>query len=209
VEAEVELPAIDVRSAESTMTSWFAARPWAAAFRDAGLFAHVLDDSIAYYASLAEVLRADDLALSSGERVARLRRGFANLLTNINSDCNASRLLSASRVAMDLGERDASVAFLEEAQRLLSAAGDNNLGLALPEVFLPPHRRHDDLSPGTHSVVIALFAMIDEPLLERSAFSTYFLGRHSEPLLIRLASNPLHSPAIERRIETARRAFAA
>jgi hypothetical protein len=191
------------------MADWFAARPWADSFRDAGLFAHALDDSIAYYASLAEVLRAEDPSLSEGERVARLRRGFANLLANINSDGNASRLLSASRVAMDLGERNASVVFLQEAQRVLSTAGDNNLARALPELFLPPHHRHDTLTPGPHSVVIALFAMIDEPLLERIAFSTYFLGRHSQPLLARLAQNPLHSPAIARRLDAARRAFAA
>jgi FkbM family methyltransferase len=208
VEADVELPVIDVHAAEATMANWFAARPWAPSFQDAGLFAYALEDSIAYYASLAEVLKAEDVAISPAERVSRLRRGFANLLASINSDCNAGRLLSAARVAMDLGERAASVTFLQEAQRLLAAAGDANLGAALPEAFLPPHRRHDDLAPGPNSVVTSLFAMIDEPLLERVAFSVYFLGRSAEPIIQRLAANPLHSPAIERRIATARQAFA-
>ncbi len=208
VEDEAELPAIDVRSAEPTMVAWFAARPWAASFLKAGLFAQALPDSIAYYASLAEVLRGEDTALSASLRVAHLRRGFANLIAAINTSCNASRLLSAARVAMDLGERSASVVFLEEAQGLLVAAGDEGLPGALPEVFLPPHHRHDSLAPGAHSAVTSLFAMIDEPYLERVAFSTYFLGRRAEGILNRLAQNPLHSAEIEQRIAAARHAFA-
>lgn len=207
VEDGLDLPAIDVKNAESTMDAWFGKRPWATPFQAAGLCICALPDTVAYYASLAEILRGENPDLNADERVARLRRGFANLLLALKSQANASRLLSASRVAMDLGERVASVLFLEEAQRVLSTNA-NGLGAALPEAFLPPHRRHDDLALGVQSPVAALFAMIDEPLVERGAFSTYFASAHMQPLLRRLAQNPLCSPSMNRRIEATRHAFA-
>ena len=116
------------------------------------------------------------------------------------------RLFSASRVAMDLGERAASVALLQQAGALLNGA---QVGAASTweELFLPPHRRHDDLDPGAVSppapALAVLQIMMDEPFLERSAFSIYFVADRVAPLLRQIAANPLRSPAVKRRLAAA------
>jgi len=74
----------------------------------------------------------------------------------------------------------------------------------LPEPFLPPDRRHDDLDPQVSSALDVLSIMVDEPLLERSAFSIYFAGENALFTLQRVAQNPLCSPRSERRLAAAR-----
>lgn len=206
VDEIVELAEIDVAGAKEFVNEWLMAWPWHGCIWPNGRPLTERPGAAVYLAAMAELIRSEMPLGSVAYRLARARRGFANLLVSLKLDCNISRLLSAARVAMDLGERGASVVFLGEILKLLPEMGED-VAQWLPEPFLPPDHRHDALEPGRSSAGSVLSIMVDEPLLERSAFSTYFLGERSFPILRRLSTNPLHSAHIERRISTAKRVF--
>jgi protein O-GlcNAc transferase len=201
-----ELPDIDVVGAEECVNEWLGQRPWYHSLWPTGLSRTDRPGSVVYLAALAEIIRSEMPQTAAADRLAQARRGFANLLVSLKMECNISRLLSATRVAMDLGERGASVVMLGEILKLLPEIGEDVVSW-LPEPFLPPDRRHDELDPGSSSSRTALSIMVDEPFLERSAFSTYFLGERAIPILRRLSQNPLHSGPIGRRISAAKQMF--
>jgi FkbM family methyltransferase len=198
-----ELPEIDVAGAGQFLDDWSKRRPWYGCLWPSEQPQDDRPGAVIYRAAVAELIRSEEPDRSIADRLAHARRGFANLLVSLKMECNISRLLSAARAAMDLGERGSSVLMLREILNLLPTTGDN-IAAWLPEPFLPPDHRHDTLQPGTSSSRVVLSAMIDEPLLERSAFSTYFLGEGAIPLLRRLSQNPLHSAYTERRISAAK-----
>jgi protein O-GlcNAc transferase len=199
-----ELPAIDVEGAEAFVADWLQQRPWRTCLWPSGSPESGRPGMPVYLAAIAELIRSENSQLSIAERLARARRGMANLLVSMKYECNVSRLLSTARAAMDLGERGASVAMLGEVVKMVSLRS-NNVGSLLPEPFLPPDSRHDDLTPENHAPGEVLAIMVDEPYVERSAFSTYFTGERAMPMLRRLAANPLHSVASERRIGAAKK----
>jgi FkbM family methyltransferase len=199
-----DLPEIDVAGAEPFVREWLSQRPWRACLWPTERPGTARPGMAVYRAAMAELIRSEQTQRSIADRLAYARRGFANLLVSLKSECNISRLLTAARVAMDLGERGASVVMLEEILGLLPESCED-LASWLPEPFLPPDRRHDGLEPGACSPRTVLSLMVDEPLLERSAFSTYFLRERASPILRRLSQNPLRSAHIERRISAAKR----
>jgi FkbM family methyltransferase len=201
-----ELPEIDVAGAESFVRSWTEKRPWTSCLWPAGHSGEGRPAAPVYFAALAELIRSEDEARDPCERLARARRGLSNLMVAMKAECNVSRLLSAARVAMDLGERTASVDMLGGIVNLvLSQRGA--VAPLLPEPFLPPDRRHDDLAPKEALPSDVLSTMVGEAFLDRTAFSTYFIVQQAPPLLRCLAANPLRSSAVDRRISAARRLF--
>jgi len=206
VSENMELPEIEVAGAGDFVADWVEARPWSRCLWPTRSAVSDRPGALVYLAAIAELIRAEDPQRGIVERIARARRGMANLLVSIRSECNVSRLLSAARVAMDLGQRSASVVMLGEIAKGLAQAGAD-VASWVPEPFLPPDRRHDDLSPANPDAKDLLSIMVEEPLLERCAFSQYFLGKRGLPLLERVAQNPLHSAAATRRIIAARQVF--
>lgn len=202
-----ELPEIDVAGAEAFVNGWVDQRPWRGCIWPQGRPASDRPGSAVYLAALAELIRSELPLGSVADRVAQARRGFANLLVSLKMECNLPRLLSAARAAMDLGERGASVVMLGEIVNLLQEAGEDVVSW-LPEPFLPPDRRHDSLESKKSSPRNVISIMVDEPLLERSAFSTYFIGKGALPVVERLAANPLQSAQMGRRTSMAKRVFA-
>lgn len=206
VKSPATLAVVDVAAAESRLDDWNRRRPWRSCLWPSDPPKSRRPGTECYLAALADLLSSDDASLSAPERLAYTQRGFANILLSIGSECNISRLLSAARAAMDAGERGASVFLLGEVQKQLLA--DNvDMAAMLPEPFLPPDHRHDNLEPKACSGLDVLSIMVDEPLLERSAFSIYFAGENALPTLQRVARNPLCSPRSERRLAVAKALF--
>jgi hypothetical protein len=208
VKAPAALAPVDVSAAAGSLAQWNRLRPWRSCLWPSDPPKSNGPGAECYLAALADLLSSEDASLSAPERLAYAQRGFANVLLSIGSECNISRLLSAARAAMDVGERGASVFLLGEVQKQL-LTGNVDMAVLLPEPFLPPDRRHDILEPAACSGLDVLSIMVDEPLLERSAFSIYFAGESALSTLQRVAQNPLCSPRSERRLAAARRTFPA
>ena len=177
---------------------WLAARAWSGAFP--GLSSAGTNPAL--HAALEDTLNGEDPGIPADTRLAYKQRAFTTLKTLVDEHANLPRLFSAARVAMDLAEQELSVAYLLEAARLIAA--EPSVSNLVQEPFLPPDRRHDSLGgSGTARQILSIMA--DEALLERTTFSVYFAGRKALPVLLRLANNPLRSPASERRLAAARR----
>jgi FkbM family methyltransferase len=184
------------------VTNWFRERAWARCLWPGGLPASDPPGADLFIGALADLIESETPVRPADERWARQQRGYASLKQAIAVLPTVPRLFSASRVAMDLGERAASVAMLEQAGGRLNG-GPIDPATHWGEFFLPPHRRHDDLDPGAASGATVMQVMLDEPYLERCAFSIYFVADRVAPLLRRIAANPLRSPAIKRRLAAA------
>ena len=203
--APAALPAPLTRDdASGIVTKWGRERPWARRLWPEGVPAIEAPGAGVFMGALADLIESENVARPVDERWARQLRGYASLKKAIAERPTVPRLFSAARVAMDLGERAASVAMLEQAGGLVNGTPADPATL-WGEFFLPPHRRHDDLDPGMVPTAEAVQAMLDEPFLERCAFSIYFVADRIAPLLRRIAANPLRSPAIQRRLAAAQK----
>lgn len=198
VEASQSLPGIDPLADAALVADWFAQRPWQDHFPSARrASAHG-----PYISALADAIRGEEIGRPLGARLAYKQRAHATLRPLAEQGDSLPRLLSAARLAMDLAEQPRSVDLLLRANELLRAAAghpEDEIG----EPFLPPDRRHDQIpAAGTAAQILAL--MVDEPLLWRTTYSTYYAGRKALPILLRLAANPLRSPDTDRRLAAAR-----
>jgi FkbM family methyltransferase len=194
-------PAAD--EARLRVKSWCGKRPWARCVWPQGMHARADAGSERLVLALSDLLAGDEPQRPAHERWAYQLRGHETLRQLIQEQPTVSRLYSAARVAMDLGERAKSVAMLAQARDL---SGGGTAGTApCEEFFLPPDRRHDDLDPGTASRSAVLQIMLEEPFLERCAYSIYFVTDRIAPLLRRIASNPLRSSGAKRRLAAARK----
>ena len=180
------------------LADWFAARAWSGAFP--GLQSASANQAL--HTALEDSLNGEDPKIPATARLAYKQRAFTTLKALVDEHANLPRLFSAARAAMDLAEQELSVAYLQEAARLIAA--EPSVSNLVQEPFLPPDRRHDSLGgSGTAKQILSI--MTDEALLERTTFSVYFAGKKALPILLRLAHNPLRSAASERRLATARR----
>jgi len=195
----VDAVAVAPAGGTACFTEWFVSRPWSRAFAP-GLAARAGQPLAA---ALDDALNGEDEHLTTAVRLAYKQRALGALKSLVNQRTTLPRLLSASRLAMDLAEQDLSVAYLQEAVRQIAAAGSDILAV-VDEPFLPPDCLHDALGEaGTPKQILSIMA--DEALLERSTFSIYYAGRKALPVLLRIASNPLRSASSERRLTAARR----
>ncbi len=180
------------------LADWLTARPWRAVFP--GLRSASANQAL--HTALEDTLNGEDPAIPADARLAYKQRALATLKALVDERASLPRLYSAARVAMDLAEQELSVAYLLEAACLIAA--EPSVSNLIQEPFLPPDRRHDSLGgSGTAKQILSIMA--DEALLERTTFSVYFAGRKALPVLLRLAHNPLRSPASEQRLAAARR----
>ena len=149
--------------------------------------------------AVADLRRGEEEGLPPAVRLALQRRGFAAIRNALSQRATVPRLLTAARVALDLGERAISAGYLQRAAALLTAQSRPQA-----EPFLPAARWHDALVSGEPDPAVWA-VLVDEPLLERSAFSLYFHESKAVPLLRRIAGNERRTPWAERRLAAARR----
>jgi FkbM family methyltransferase len=196
-------PPLAADEAIRAVLNWFCARPWARVLMQQTASGDGTEADGMLAVANSDLILGDDSRRPIAERWAHQLRGYARLRKLIVERPTIPRLFSAARVAMDLGDRAASVTMLELAESLI---GNNTAQDSYRrECFLPPHRRYDDFDPGYGTAASLIQMMVTEPLLERCAFSIYFAADRVVPLLRRISANPLRSDAMDRRLNAARK----
>jgi FkbM family methyltransferase len=190
-------PPLTPTEAIALVGSWLKGRPWVSELWPNGVPSSALPGHETFLPALADVRRSEASDEPPDRRWAFALRALAGLRAAIDQQATPARLFTAARVALALGERALAVNCLLQTS---TTASPDQLA---PEPFLPPEPRFDDLDPAGN-LPAALAAMRDEPLLEYSAFSVYYARKKALPMLLRLARNPLRSPAANRRLTAAR-----
>jgi FkbM family methyltransferase len=125
-------------------------------------------------------------------RATALRVALAQVCAAAQESPSDAVLSSAARIADEAGVRLLSVQLLEELLTRLQRNG-------APEYpCWPAHRRYDRVAVAGDVRGWILAAAI-EAYVTRVAFSGYFQGKVSAPMLARLENTPYDSPAMERR----------
>jgi FkbM family methyltransferase len=199
IAAPAQLPKPSADEAGRVVHEWIQRRPWTNTIWPAGRPAHDLPGNDINVCAIADAIAGDDPQRSAAERWALQRRSYAGFKRAIEIHPTMARFFSASRAAMELGDRFNSAGLLGHTGKALSS-GQIDPSAHFREAFLPPHRRHDALAPGSASPAMLIQIMNDEPFIERSYFSSYFAPDKLYPLLQKISANPLCSTEMKRRL---------
>jgi len=188
--------------AEKRVSDWMSLRPWSKDVWPDGFPAQHQKGHELYLCGLAELIVAEDSSKPIQERLHRLDLAIQLLTTALEQRNSIGRALSLARAQAHAGLRNDSVKTLRSIEAIFIKR-KNSLGYKSDEFFMPADRRHDELSARGMDPGLVIQVMVDEPLLERCAFSTYFLGPNIVSFLRRIMANPLTTSPIRIRVETA------
>jgi FkbM family methyltransferase len=190
--------------AELQVRAWIAARPWAAKLWPSGLPTERRPGQDRYICAMAEILSAEDPQRPAAARYAGFVRALELLTQEVSSSVSVPRGLTLARVQMALGFQSESMRTLRSLEQVFAQRG-TVLGFCPNEMLLPADSLHDALAPGfVTDPGLIIQVMLDETLLTRAAYSTFFTRGMIPGLLARLASNPLITPGAQRRLAMAR-----
>jgi FkbM family methyltransferase len=183
--------------AKDAWRNYLKSTPYASACADSwpskfGLFtaSHVKT----YQQALALFAESRDLRFAGVERLARLRSAAELVSTAMQEKNTLSRLLTSARLAWELGRRGFAVQLLEAAGRRVQAESAS----VNQEPFLAPSVRYEQLVTDAPADEWVRCAIVEQ--YERlRAFSSFYTGTSSLPLLDSIAELPYRSAEMERR----------
>jgi len=132
--------------------------------------------------------------IGMAERIEALNRAYLILKDTIDSHATFSRLMSFSRISMDLGFRAQAVVALD---RLVQMMGSDHL-ISIDEPFIPVLPRFESQDPGEKIGAWILVSLL-ETRERYQSFSTYFSGNLSLKNLDLLKTLPFYHPDMEQR----------
>jgi len=139
--------------------------------------------------------RAKEQGQSSGERYAYLNASYGILSLLGEANPTLPRLLSLCRVMIEMGKREAAVRLLGLVFNIFEEGGEIHLN----EPFIALSDKYAALDPEDR-LAEWLFASVLEQRETCRAFSSYFTGKESLPVLEAIQNTGFHPPEIERRI---------
>lgn len=155
-----------------------------------------------YWVALNLFAQAKDAKREVARRCACLQTAGGILVMLAQSAPRLPRLLSLCRVLVELGRREAAVNVLNQ----LSALFEEGKGLDVDEPFLALTDESAALRPGDR-LAEWLFASVLEQREKLRAFSTFFTGQESLPVLEAVRKTGFHSAETDRRIALIRQRY--
>lgn len=184
-------------AARDCVQAWWSERPWRHVFQPmADLPSLPFSDD--YTAGMAHLLASESTALDIDARHAHLELATRLIESATQRHPTAARWMSLSRATMAAGRRSHSVQCLQRIDYQL--ASTSFARLPIEEPFLPPDCATDLVAPASADRATFLQCCIDEPFLQRLAFSIYYVGEAIRPLIDRMRQNPLLSTSSRLRI---------
>jgi len=139
---------------------------------------------------------------SASARFQALMRSY-NLMKNLLRDhATIPRILSAVRMAIDLGFREKAVQILNHLIGLFESAHE----ISADEPFLPLSARMAAVDPGNIAGQWLVYSALETREICQS-FSSYFTGKNSLPDLELMKTFPFFSDEMERRLQLIQRRF--
>lgn len=149
----------------------------------------------AYWVALNLFARAKDEGRSAEERYASLNTSYGVLSLLGEATPTLPRLLSLCRVMIEIGKREAAVSLLNQVFNIFEAGGEIHIN----EPFIAPSDEYAALDPADR-LPEWLFASVLDQQEKCRAFSSYFTGKESLPVLEAIYDTGFYGPEIERRI---------
>ncbi len=139
---------------------------------------------------------------SISDRYEALTKGYGLMTGLLQSQPTVSRLLTATRMAMDLGYREDAVNMLN----LLYGYFESGQEFSVNEPFLSVSGRLAELDPGNDFGQWLIYGVLETREICRS-FSSYFTGKNSLPDLELMRTSPFYSDEMARRRQLIRKRF--
>jgi FkbM family methyltransferase len=136
------------------------------------------------------------------DRYEALTKGYGLMTELLQSQPTVSRLLTATRMAMDLGYREDAVNWLN----LLYGYFESGQEFSVNEPFLSVSERLATLDPCNDFGQWLIYGVLETREICRS-HSSYFTGKNSLPDLELMRSSPFYSDEMERRRQLIRKRF--
>ncbi len=155
-----------------------------------------LEEWESYWIALNLYARAKDAGRTAEVRYASLETSYGILVMLAKAKATLPRLLSLSRVMIELGKRESAVHLLNQIFALFEKGGE----IEINEPFLPLSDEYAAIDPGER-LAEWLFASILDQREKARAFSSYFTGEESLPTLEAIYNTGFFDPEIERRIK--------
>ena len=128
-------------------------------------------------------------------RFQALKKGY-DLVTGLLADhATVPRILSAIRMALDLGLRESAVRLL----KILMSSYESSSEIDVEEPFLSVSARMEAVDPGDKAGRWVMYSILETHEICQS-FSSYFTGKKNLPDLERMAQYSFFSPDMERRL---------
>ncbi len=134
---------------------------------------------------------------SASDRYEALSKGYGLMTGLLQSQPTVSRLLTATRMAIDLGYREDAVNMLN----LLYSYFESGQEFSVNEPFLSVSGRMATLDPGNDFGQWLIYGVLETREICQS-FSSYFTGKNSLPDLEMMRTSPFYSDEMERRRQT-------
>ena len=139
---------------------------------------------------------------STSDRYEALSKGYGLMTGLLQSQPTVSRLLTAIRMAMDMGCREYAVNMLN----LLCGYFESGQEFSVNEPFLSVSGRMEELDPGNDFGQWLIYGVLEVREICQS-FSSYFTGMNSLPDLELMRTSPFYSDEMERRRQLIRKRF--
>jgi FkbM family methyltransferase len=152
--------------------------------------AHLVRESLALWAF------AQDSSHPSDQRLGALEGSYKLLTKKSLAKDLLSCQISLARVASELGERTIA---LQALGQVIQAVEAGEIMQLIRHPFLPPHRRFDEVDPGSH-LAEWLEAAALEAIEELGHYSGFFSGGTSRPRLERLEKLRFTGPGMKKRL---------
>ena len=139
---------------------------------------------------------------SSDKRLCYLKNAYDLLDKLVKKDETFPRLISLARYAFELGKRGQAV---ETLSKIINNCGSSIQSLVI-EPFIPVSERYENIDPDNRPmewVISSLFEQYEK----LNAFSSYYTGTKSLPLLKKLISMGFQSQEMERRLKLIQKRF--
>lgn len=150
-----------------------------------------------YLEILANYILAHSESTSATEKVGYLMAALTSLRNMLQSgEQRIERLATFARIAFDAGERSLGVNILSD---LINRHG-KNLDFEITEPVLPVSPKYDSIHPN-NNIKEWIFSSILEQYSIKHAYSSYFTGRTSLPLLEMLSNLGFMDEEMKRRKE--------
>jgi len=200
------LAAIGTPAARPAKGAWAAftssaayARGFAAGWRSsAGFFSGA--DRRSYFEGLGAFAQSRDAGLAPADRLAWLNRALQCIADAIETNDTLARRLSYSRVAAELGWRNAAADCL----RLAIERMKQGEAKALQEPFIAPSERYERMTTSTAPAAWLNCAIVEQYEKLRH-YSSAYVGKTSLELLDPIGNLPYRSAEVDRRRQLVRR----